>query len=226
MSSSLVRVHVDVFIDPASREPCHAGVLGPARELFLMNHCSRAGRALVVARGIVFEPFRALPLSPHSPPAPRRASRSRRAHGSRRALPDARLGLFGAARATPAPSEEDEGGLTRERLAILVAHLTLSVAHIFAVHQSAKGEDAGEGDPSAGAARSYAYNPAMVVLTVRAGATPRGVPEPSPRVPSPPPSPPSHHLSEGSIAHVSLEPRAARLSLSSPVVPHPRRPRS
>jgi hypothetical protein len=26
--------------------------------------------------------------------------------------PDARLGLFGAARATPAPSEEDEGGLT------------------------------------------------------------------------------------------------------------------
>jgi len=143
--------------------------------------------------------------------------------------PDARLGLFGAARATPAPSEEDEGGLTRERLAILVAHLTLSVAHIFAVHQSAKGEDAGEGDPSAGAARSYAYNPAMVVLTVRAGATPRGVPEPSPRacrLPTPSGFPPPSHLSEGSIAHVSLEPRAARLSLSSPVVPHPRRPRS
>lgn len=142
--------------------------------------------------------------------------------------PDARLGLFGAARATPAPSEEDEGGLTRERLAILVAHLTLSVAHIFAVHQSAKGEDAGEGDPSAGAARSYAYNPAMVVLTVRAGATPRGVPGPSPRACRLPPPPRPHliHLSEGSIAHVPLEPRAAPLSLSSPVVPHPRRPRS
>ena len=142
--------------------------------------------------------------------------------------PDARLGLFGAARATPAPSEEDEGGLTRERLAILVAHLTLSVAHIFAVHQSAKGEDAGEGDPSAGAARSYAYNPAMVVLTVRAGATPRGVPEPSPRACRlPTPSGFPHHISrKDRNAHVSLEPRAARLSLSSPVVPHPRRPRS
>ena len=141
--------------------------------------------------------------------------------------PDARLGLFGAARATPAPSEEDEGGLTRERLAILVAHLTLSVAHIFAVHQSAKGEDAGEGDPSAGAARSYAYNPAMVVLTVRAGATPRGVPNRArARAVSPPPlAPISSSLGRIDRSRPSRT-RAARLSLSSPVVPHPRRPRS
>ena len=141
--------------------------------------------------------------------------------------PDARLGLFGAARATPAPSEEDEGGLTRERLAILVAHLTLSVAHIFAVHQSAKGEDAGEGDPSAGAARSYAYNPAMVVLTVRAGATPRGVPGPSPRACRlPPPLAPISFISRKDRSLTSLSNPAPRLSLSSPVVPHPRRPRS
>ena len=35
-----------------------------------------------------------------------------------------------------APSEED-GGLTYQRVAILGAHLFLSLAHVFAVHQSA-----------------------------------------------------------------------------------------
>jgi hypothetical protein len=79
---------------------------------------------------------------------------------------------------TPAVTSEEDGGLTGQRVLMLAAHLFFSVAHIFAVHQSAEphgdeakaaAEAAGlAGDTStAGTGRGYRYSPAMVVLLVR-----------------------------------------------------------
>lgn len=70
-----------------------------------------------------------------------------------------------------APSEED-GGLTYQRVVILGAHLFLSLAHVFAVHQSAEHSGFGEGtalgnesgDENNNVSRQYAYSPAMVVF--------------------------------------------------------------
>jgi hypothetical protein len=68
----------------------------------------------------------------------------------------------GAGGVGSAPSEED-GGLTQQRLLILGSHLFLSLAHVFAVHQSAM-ESAGAEGRDENATRTYAYNPAMVVF--------------------------------------------------------------
>ena len=68
----------------------------------------------------------------------------------------------GAGGVGSAPSEED-GGLTQQRLLILGSHLFLSLAHVFAVHQSAMESAGGEGRDE-NATRTYAYNPAMVVF--------------------------------------------------------------
>jgi len=66
------------------------------------------------------------------------------------------------------PSEED-GGLTTQRVVILGAHLFLSLAHVFAVHQSAEengmtereGDDTSENHTSS---RTYTYSSAIVVF--------------------------------------------------------------
>lgn len=84
-----------------------------------------------------------------------------------------RAGLFASHPATTAPSEEDAGGLTRDRALILLAHLTLSVGHIFAVHQSSSGDADAKGGASG--ARGYKYSPATVVFLVRG---PRPSPDP------------------------------------------------
>ena len=68
----------------------------------------------------------------------------------------------GAGGVGSAPSEED-GGLTQQRLLILGSHLFLSLAHVFAVHQSAMDSATGEGRDE-NATRTYAYSPAMVVF--------------------------------------------------------------
>ena len=68
----------------------------------------------------------------------------------------------GAGGGGTAPSEED-GGQTQQRLLILGSHLFLSLAHVFAVHQSAMDSATGEGR-DANATRTYAYSPAMVVF--------------------------------------------------------------
>lgn len=66
-----------------------------------------------------------------------------------------------------APSEED-GGLTYQRVAILGAHLFLSLAHVFAVHQSAAQNGIVERDVDNNDenddVRTYKYSPAMVVF--------------------------------------------------------------
>lgn len=85
-----------------------------------------------------------------------------------------RAGLFASHPATTAPSEEDAGGVTRDRALILLAHLTLSVGHIFAVHQSSSGDAGAKGGASG--ARGYKYSPATVVFLVRG-------PRPSPLTP-------------------------------------------
>lgn len=74
------------------------------------------------------------------------------------------------------PTEEDTRGLTPGRLGMLVAHLVCSVAHIFAVHQSAaprSDEERAEVEAASLAGershtRGYRYSPAMVVFMVRA----------------------------------------------------------
>ena len=68
----------------------------------------------------------------------------------------------GAGGVGSAPSEED-GGLTQQRLLILGSHLFLSLAHVFAVHQSAMDSATGEGRDE-NVTRTYAYSPAMVVF--------------------------------------------------------------
>jgi len=68
----------------------------------------------------------------------------------------------GAGGSGSAPSEED-GGLTQQRLLILGSHLFLSLAHVFAVHQSATETAAGE-RRDVNATRTYAYSPATVVF--------------------------------------------------------------
>ena len=90
-----------------------------------------------------------------------------------------RAGLFASQPATTAPSEEDAGGLTRDRALILLAHLTLSVGHIFAVHQSSSGDADAKGGASG--ARGYKYSPATVVFLVRG---PRLFPDPPRPVPT------------------------------------------
>ena len=112
-----------------------------------------------------------------------------------------RAGLFASHPATTAPSEEDAGGLTRDRALILLAHLTLSVGHIFAVHQSSSGDADAKGGASG--ARGYKYSPATVVFLVRG-------PRPSPRSPRVPCRPVSRDKRERS------PPRPARLTTPPP----------
>lgn len=118
-----------------------------------------------------------------------------------------RLGLFASHPAPTAPSEEDSGGLTRDRALILLAHLTLSVGHIFAVHQSSSGDADAKGCASGG--RGYKYSPATVVFLVR------GL-RPSPRSPRIPCRPVSSYAKPTNRPFARPPSRPARLTRLTP----------
>ena len=95
-------------------------------------------------------------------------------------------GTVAMSASTSVATSEEDGGFTGQRLAMLAAHLFFSVAHIFAVHQSAEPHDdeakaaaqaaslAGDNSPEA-KGRGYRYSPAMVVLLVRPEARRRNI---------------------------------------------------